>query len=130
MARCRIARATTWTRYENTTLFRSDRRLHPDADRPWRGLRCRRGRVLQGPLRSVLWLAVASPGRRHGHDTKTRRSSDLIVAYIQTLIDRGAAYAAGGDVYFRVRSDPSYGSLSHRTVDDMDTIRKHDALPI
>jgi len=47
-------------------------------------------------------------------------SIDGIVAYIQDLIDRDAAYAAGGDVYFRVRSDPSYGSLSHRTVDDMD----------
>jgi cysteinyl-tRNA synthetase len=47
-------------------------------------------------------------------------SIDGIIAYIQTLIDRGAAYAAGGDVYFRVRSDPEYGSLSHREVDDMD----------
>ena len=45
---------------------------------------------------------------------------EAIVAYIQSLIDRGAAYAASGDVYFRVRSDPSYGSLSHRSVDDMD----------
>jgi cysteinyl-tRNA synthetase len=43
-----------------------------------------------------------------------------IVAYIAALIDRGAAYTAGGDVYFRVRSDPSYGSLSHRSIDDMD----------
>jgi cysteinyl-tRNA synthetase len=40
--------------------------------------------------------------------------------YIQTLIDRGNAYAADGDVYFRVRSDPGYGSLSHRDVDSMD----------
>jgi len=47
-------------------------------------------------------------------------SIDAIVAYIQDLIDRGSAYAAGGDVYFRVRSDPSYGTLSHRAVDDMD----------
>ena len=47
-------------------------------------------------------------------------SIDGIVAYIQDLLDREAAYATGGDVYFRVRSDPSYGSLSHRTVDDMD----------
>src|SRR3954469_20739243 len=47
-------------------------------------------------------------------------SIDGIVSYIQDLIDRDAAYAAGGDVYFRVRSDPSYGSLSHRTIDDMD----------
>jgi cysteinyl-tRNA synthetase len=47
-------------------------------------------------------------------------SIDAIVAYIQALIDRDAAYAAGGDVYFRVRADAGYGSLSHRTIDDMD----------
>jgi len=35
-------------------------------------------------------------------------------------VDSGHAYAAGGDVYFRVRSDPAYGSLSHRRVEDMD----------
>jgi len=40
--------------------------------------------------------------------------------YIQALIDGGHAYAADGDVYFRVRSDPRYGSLSHRDVDSMD----------
>ena len=47
-------------------------------------------------------------------------SIDGIVAHIEALVDRDAAYAAGGDVYFRVRSDPDYGSLSHRSVDDMD----------
>ena len=31
-----------------------------------------------------------------------------------------SAYAVDGDVYFRVRSDPGYGSLSHRDVDSMD----------
>ncbi len=45
---------------------------------------------------------------------------DGIVALIQALIDAGSAYAVDGDVYFRVRSDPEYGSLSHRTIDDMD----------
>ena len=40
--------------------------------------------------------------------------------YIQALIDGGHAYAVDGDVYFRVRSDPRYGSLSHRDVDSMD----------
>jgi cysteinyl-tRNA synthetase len=43
-----------------------------------------------------------------------------IVAYIEALIERGHAYEAGGDVLFRVRSDPDYGSLSHRRLDDMD----------
>jgi cysteinyl-tRNA synthetase len=43
-----------------------------------------------------------------------------IIDYIGTLVDSGHAYAAGGDVYFRVRSDPGYGSLSHRHLEDMD----------
>jgi cysteinyl-tRNA synthetase len=47
-------------------------------------------------------------------------SIDAIVAYIQALVDRDAAYAVEGDVYFRVRADPDYGSLSHRAIDDMD----------
>jgi cysteinyl-tRNA synthetase len=43
-----------------------------------------------------------------------------IVEHIAALIERGHAYAAGGDVYFRVRSDDGYGTLSHRQIDDMD----------
>ncbi len=48
------------------------------------------------------------------------RSIDSILAHIEALIDRGHAYAAAGDVYFRVRSDPRYGELSRRDVEDMD----------
>jgi cysteinyl-tRNA synthetase len=43
-----------------------------------------------------------------------------IVAYIEALIQRGHAYESDGDVFFRVRSDPDYGSLSHRRLEDMD----------
>jgi cysteinyl-tRNA synthetase len=43
-----------------------------------------------------------------------------IVELIARLIEAGNAYAVEGDVFFRVRSDPRYGSLSHRSVDDMD----------
>jgi cysteinyl-tRNA synthetase len=42
-----------------------------------------------------------------------------IVALISALIERDHAYAVDGDVYFRVRSDPEYGSLSRRAVDEM-----------
>ncbi|MGH2897655.1 MAG: cysteine--tRNA ligase [Solirubrobacteraceae bacterium] len=42
-----------------------------------------------------------------------------IVALIADLIARGHAYAVDGDVYFRVRSDERYGSLSRRAIDDM-----------
>jgi cysteinyl-tRNA synthetase len=40
-------------------------------------------------------------------------------AMIAQLIDKGHAYAAGGDVYFDVRSKADYGKLSGRRVDDM-----------
>jgi cysteinyl-tRNA synthetase len=43
-----------------------------------------------------------------------------IVEYIEALIEKQHAYESGGDVFFRVRSDPDYGSLSHRDVEDMD----------
>jgi cysteinyl-tRNA synthetase len=42
-----------------------------------------------------------------------------IVEIIQSLIDKGFAYAAGGDVYYRVRQKPDYGKLSHRNLDSM-----------
>ncbi len=52
-----------------------------------------------------------------------------MVDLIGELIDRGAAYAAEGDVYFRVRADPDYGTLSHRVLDDMDQGEGDDAGP-
>ena len=44
---------------------------------------------------------------------------DKIIEVIQGLIDKGFAYPAGGSVYFRVRKDPDYGKLSHRSLDAM-----------
>jgi cysteinyl-tRNA synthetase len=43
-----------------------------------------------------------------------------IIEYIEALVESGHAYAADGDVYFRVRSDEDYGKLSHRALSDMD----------
>ncbi|MGH2923353.1 MAG: CysS/YqeB C-terminal domain-containing protein [Solirubrobacterales bacterium] len=43
-----------------------------------------------------------------------------IVALIEALIERGHAYRANGDVYFRVRSFDGYGKLSNRDPDEMD----------
>jgi cysteinyl-tRNA synthetase len=42
-----------------------------------------------------------------------------IVTMIEGLIERGHAYEADGDVYFRVRTFEDYGKLSGRNVDDM-----------
>ena len=42
-----------------------------------------------------------------------------MIELIDGLIERGYAYASGGDVYFRVSKDPRYGKLSHRSLDTM-----------
>jgi len=57
---------------------------------------------------------------RPDHEPKAAETIDGIIDLIQALIDRDAAYAVEGDVYFRVRADPAYGELSHRQIDDMD----------
>ena len=43
-----------------------------------------------------------------------------MIGMIKSLIEQGHAYAAdNGDVYFSVRSDPAYGEVSGRKVDDL-----------
>jgi len=42
-----------------------------------------------------------------------------IIALIASLIEKGHAYRADGDVYFRVRTMKDYGKLSKRNVDDL-----------
>ena len=50
---------------------------------------------------------------------KATQSIDEIIAFVQTLIDKGHAYPTDkGDVYFSVESFPSYGKLSHRNLED------------
>jgi cysteinyl-tRNA synthetase len=57
---------------------------------------------------------------RPDHEPLASETIGPIIAYIEALVASGHAYPAGGDVYFRVRSDPSYGSLSHRQLEHMD----------
>jgi cysteinyl-tRNA synthetase len=42
-----------------------------------------------------------------------------IIEMVQRLIEKGHAYQANGDVYFRVQSKPDYGKLSARDLDSM-----------
>jgi len=42
-----------------------------------------------------------------------------IIEMIETLIEKGHAYASGGDVYYRTLSFPDYGKLSHQPIDDL-----------
>jgi cysteinyl-tRNA synthetase len=56
---------------------------------------------------------------RPDHEPKASETIGAIIDLIQALVDSGHAYAAGGDVYFRVRSYPDYGKLSNRPLEEM-----------
>ena len=60
-------------------------------------------------------LGLGRPDR----EPKASETIQPIIDLIQALIDGGHAYAAGGDVYFRVRSFPDYGKLSNRPLEEM-----------
>jgi len=55
---------------------------------------------------------------RPDHEPKASETIAGIVELIAALIERGHAYAADGDVYFRVASFPTYGRLSNRAGDE------------
>ncbi|TFD99321.1 cysteine--tRNA ligase [Jeotgalibacillus sp. R-1-5s-1] len=44
---------------------------------------------------------------------------DLIIEFIESLIDKGFAYESGGDVYYRTRKFDGYGKLSHQSIDEL-----------
>ncbi len=51
---------------------------------------------------------------------KVSEHIDEIVAFVQTLIDKGYAYEADGDVYFSTRKFTTYGKLSKQNIDDLE----------
>jgi cysteinyl-tRNA synthetase len=54
------------------------------------------------------------------HEPRATGHIDDIVTMIETLIEKGFAYAAdNGDVYYRVRKFADYGKLNNRQLDDM-----------
>ncbi len=44
---------------------------------------------------------------------------DEIISLVETLVEKGMAYAVDGDVYYRVKDFKDYGKLSHRSVQEM-----------
>ncbi|MCL5425515.1 MAG: cysteine--tRNA ligase [Gammaproteobacteria bacterium] len=61
-------------------------------------------------------LSVLPPS----HEPRATGHIGDIVAMIETLIEKGFAYAAdNGDVYYRVRKFADYGKLNNRQLDDM-----------
>jgi cysteinyl-tRNA synthetase len=57
---------------------------------------------------------------RPDHEPKATETVPEIVALIEELVERGLAYEAGGDVYFRVARYPEYGRLSGQRPDQVE----------
>jgi len=64
---------------------------------------------------------------RPDHEPRAAETIGPIVDLIGSLVDGGHAYVAGGDVYFRVASFPTYGQLSNRQAEDMEQGEGDDA---
>ncbi len=50
---------------------------------------------------------------------KATENIDEIISIIETLVEKGFAYEAGGDVYFSPLKFKEYGKLSHQPLDDL-----------
>ena len=83
-----------------------------DADEPWWSLSFRNEREIVAAEDALGCLPPSYEPRATQHVTE-------MVELMQRLIERGHAYAVDGDVYFDVRSWPSYGSLSGQKADEM-----------
>jgi len=80
--------------------------------RPWWEWSATHERAFESAYDLLGCLPASIAPRATGHVTQ-------MVDLMQRLIDTGHAYAAAGDVYFDVRSYPSYGALSGQKLDEV-----------
>lgn len=57
--------------------------------------------------------------QRATHYPRATEVIPKIQEMVQRLIEKGHAYQVGGDVYFRISSDPDYGKLTRQSLDAM-----------
>ncbi len=76
-------------------------------------------RVSERNMEAFLHYSDLFNIKRASHYPRATEHIAEILALITRLIEKGYAYAAGGDVYFDVRRYPRYGELSGRKVDDL-----------
>jgi cysteinyl-tRNA synthetase len=88
---------------------------------PWWALSTRMTRAFRAAYDAVQVLPPHVEPTVTGHLPQ-------IVALIEHLIEGGSAYASGGDVYLSVRSVPTYGELSHQSVDNLRQGEADDSL--
>lgn len=72
--------------------------------------------MIEASIRDMKAIGVKPPT----FEPKVSENIPQIIAMVQTIIERGYAYATkDGDVYYRVRKKTDYGKLSNRKPDDM-----------
>jgi cysteinyl-tRNA synthetase len=81
-------------------------------NRPWWAVAAHYEREFQKAYEILGCTPPTVEPRATGHITQ-------MIELMQTLIERGHAYAADGDVYFDVRSFVDYGKLSGQKIDDL-----------
>jgi cysteinyl-tRNA synthetase len=81
-------------------------------NRPWWAVAAHYEREFQKAYEILGCTPPTVEPRATGHITQ-------MIELMQTLIERGHAYAADGDVYFDVRSFADYGKLSGQKIDDL-----------
>ncbi|MDI5981513.1 cysteine--tRNA ligase [Amycolatopsis magusensis] len=81
-------------------------------DRPWWEWAATHERAFEDAYTALGCLPPSIAPRATGHVTQ-------MIELMQRLIDGGHAYAAGGDVYFSVKSFDGYGALSGQQLDDV-----------
>lgn len=63
---------------------------------------------------------VTALGCKHADiHPRVMENMDIIIDFIDQLIQKGFAYESEGDVYFRTRAFNDYGKLSHQSIDDL-----------
>ncbi|WP_007023097.1 cysteine--tRNA ligase [Saccharomonospora iraqiensis] len=83
-----------------------------DAGRPWWEWAATHERAFEEAFDALGCLPPSATPRATGHITQ-------MIDLIQRLLDRGHAYAEGGDVYFSVGSFDDYGVLSNQRPDEV-----------
>jgi len=81
-------------------------------NRPWWAVAAHYEREFQKAYEILGCTPPTVEPRATGHITQ-------MIELMETLIERGHAYAADGDVYFDVRSFTDYGKLSGQKIDDL-----------
>lgn len=112
---------TRWLLKQNykVTLCRNvtdidDKILHKaiHEERPWWAVAQHYERAFQEAYALLGCIPPTIEPRATGHVTQ-------MISLMETLIERGHAYASNGDVYFDVRSFKEYGALSNQKPDEM-----------